>query len=53
MLAAGAGDAMMSSDVLLRSQVEASPHPDNYRTVDSGLETRSYGIMVRRGNYAF
>ena len=53
MLAAESGDAMVSSDVLLRSQVETSPHPDDYRTFDSGLGARSYGIMIRQGNDAF
>ncbi len=53
MLATGSGDAMVSSDVLLRTQVETSPKPDDYRTFDSGLGSRSYGIMVRRGNDAF
>ena len=53
MLAAGNADAMVSSDILLRTQVESSPHPDGFRTFDSGLGQRSYGIMVRRGNDAF
>ncbi len=53
MLVAGFGDAMVSSDVLLRSQVETNAHPDDYRTFDSGLGARSYGIMIRRGNDVF
>ncbi len=53
MLAAGGADAMVSSDVLLRTQVASSPHPDVFRTFDSGLGQRSYGLMVRRGNDAF
>lgn len=53
MLAAGAADAMVSSDVLLRTLVAQSGHPGDYRTFDSGLGTRKYGIMVRQGNEAF
>lgn len=53
MLQAGDGDALVTSDVLLRTLVAGSPRPGDFRTFDSGLGSRSYGIMVRRGNDAF
>ena len=53
MLAAGGGDALVSSDVLLRTLIAQSGHPGDYRLFDSGLGARRYGLMVRRGNTAF
>lgn len=53
MLAAGDGDAMIGSDVLLRSLVAGTIDPGKYRLFDAGLGMRRYGIMVRRGNEVF
>jgi glutamate/aspartate transport system substrate-binding protein len=53
MLTAGGADAMVSSDVLLRTMIAQSGHAGEYRTFDSGLGTRKYGIMVRQGNDTF
>lgn len=52
-LTEGGTDAMVSSDVLLRTLIARSGRPGDYRTFDSGLGTRKYGIMVRRGNDPF
>ncbi len=53
MLTAGDADAMVPSDVLLRTLIAQSGHPGDYRTFDSGLGARKYGIMVRQGNDTF
>lgn len=45
MLTEGGADAMVSSDVLLRTLIAQSGRPGDYRTFDSGLGTRKYGIM--------
>jgi glutamate/aspartate transport system substrate-binding protein len=53
MMGTGEVDAMVSSEILVRTLVAGSEHPTDYRTLDSGLGSRTYGIMVRRGNDAF
>ncbi len=45
--------AMIGSDVLIRTLVASSSHPEDYTTLDKGLAARAYGVMVRRGNTAF
>ena len=53
MLGADQGDALMSSDVLIRALVVASAHPADYQLLQQDAEPRAYSIMVRRENEAF
>ena len=53
MLASGQGDALIGSDVLIRTLVAGSAHPADYRMLEPPLAARAFGIMVRRGNTAF
>ena len=53
MMSAGDVDAMISSETLVKSLVAAANHPADYTVLDSGLGSRKYGIMIRRGNDTF
>lgn len=53
MLAADKGDALISSDVLIRGLVVTSSNPADYRMVKQEVPSRAYSIMVRRENEAF
>ena len=53
MLGENQGDALIGSDVLNRTLIVQSGHPEEYRVLDEGMAARAYGIMVRRSNDTF
>jgi glutamate/aspartate transport system substrate-binding protein len=53
MLETGAGDAYISSDILIYGLIARASQPDSYKVLDESLSKRTYGIMVRRQDTAF